>query len=509
MAHGRIIKFLVVFLVCLLAGTSGEAQILQGVMGSGGSAFNPAQLGNLLLWLDPSKGTFTDTGLTTAATTQGAAVKGWADQSGNGNNATDSSGGTLQLTTNGINGRPALKFAAGNKLVTPSFLTSNQSTTIYFVTSAFSGQSVETAFTSGSDFQAWFGATTSVSPQKWSIVNPTAGKNAAPPGTPAAHVLVGRWDGTFRLTSLDNYTYLDYSTENSGFSGALTLARPASTGNYYWSALFGDIFVFNAVHTPAQMRQMCDWLQRKYGQPSLYTLPNLALEGNSWVSEYVVSGSGAEGMNLTPSDVILGLGANYNYTKVGVAGRNITTMISQAPTEIDPFVDAGGSASIIAGWEIINQCGASTASQTYSYLQAWASARKAAGWGKVIIIDALPNPNSTSETCREGVNALLAADFPNSTSHSNVHSAGAGITYADYLVQLSQDATMGYGPTANCTGSGAPWSCCTGAGTSTCANGSGANNTSYYQTDHIHPDVSGAVILAPYIEGGYQAALGQ
>jgi lysophospholipase L1-like esterase len=472
-------------------------------------AFSPNQLPNLQLWLDPSKGTYQDTGLSTHATTQGATVNGWADQSGNGNNATYSSGGTLQLGANGINSKPALSFMSGNKLVTSSFLASNQATTVYLVVTAPPSSTVETAITNGSDFQSYFSATTNVSPQKWATVNPTNTHWISPPATRNVHIMMAKWDGTFRLTGLDNYVYMDYSSENSGLTGALTIARPAVTNSYNWPALIGDLLVYNAAHTPTQMAKVCNYLWTKYGQASLYTLPNLAFEGNSWVSEYVASGSEWEGVNGTPSDVIQGLGSNYNFTKIGVLGRNITTMTSQAPTEIDPSIMAG-TTNVIAGWEIVNQCSGSTAAQTYADLQAWATARKAAGWNKVVIVDSLPNPNSTVETCREGVNAYLAADFPTATSHSNVYSAGAGVTYADYMVQVSQDATMGYGPTANCTGNGVPWSCCTGSGTSSCTTSTGANyNGTYYQTDNIHPNVAGSAILAPYIQNGFKAALGQ
>jgi hypothetical protein len=67
-------------------------------------AFSPSDLPNLKLWLDPAVGTYTNTTLVTPATTDGASVKGWADQSGQNNNATDTTGAVLKLNSNGING---------------------------------------------------------------------------------------------------------------------------------------------------------------------------------------------------------------------------------------------------------------------------------------------------------------------------------------------------------------------------------------------------------------------
>lgn len=67
----------------------------------------PSPAAGYCLWLEADVGAYQNTGLSTPCTANGDAFKGWADQSGNANNATDSTGGLY--ATNVLNGKPALQ----------------------------------------------------------------------------------------------------------------------------------------------------------------------------------------------------------------------------------------------------------------------------------------------------------------------------------------------------------------------------------------------------------------
>jgi hypothetical protein len=449
---------------------------------SGTSDFIPSQLPNLTLWLDPSKDVYTDTGMTAMAATDGAAVNGWKDQSGHNNHATYAAGGILKLGANGIAGKPALLFSAGNRLETTSFLSSayDHAVSIYAVCTAPSITTVKTLLTFGTDFQQYMSATTNNSPyQAWGVVMPASSTYfIAPPGARNVHILASKIDGTFKTVFLDARYYLQYDTVSAGLTGLLRIARPGTTANYYWPALIGDILVYNAAHSQAQSRQVIDYLMKKYGEPSLYSIPVVAVQGNS-----MVFGFGATaGKTDLVTNISANLGNNYNIYHCGVSGRTVDTCISNAPTEIDPGVNPARTDNVFVGWEAINQIAAgSTPAQVMTKIASWCNSRASAGWNKRVIVDCLPH--STYETAREQVNDLLATDFPTATAYAHVYAAAAGITYAQYCVRVSEDPNMG------------------GGGQNT--------NTTYYYTDAIHPNANGYATLAPYVANGIRAALGQ
>lgn len=86
-----------------------------------GKTFLPIPPENLVLWLDASdSATLFDSVVGgSAVTSNGAAVKRWADKSGNGNNATEETNAPT-LSTNFKNGNNAINFSS-NKYLTGSF----------------------------------------------------------------------------------------------------------------------------------------------------------------------------------------------------------------------------------------------------------------------------------------------------------------------------------------------------------------------------------------------------
>lgn len=74
---------------------------------SGGAPFSPADLSGLSLWLKSDAG----------VTLSGSDVTAWADQSGNGNNASSSIGTRPTFVSNILNAKPVLRFdGAGQKM---------------------------------------------------------------------------------------------------------------------------------------------------------------------------------------------------------------------------------------------------------------------------------------------------------------------------------------------------------------------------------------------------------
>lgn len=103
------------------------------LLGVGGTAFTPLSL-SPTLWLDAS-----DTATITAAANR---VSAWADKSGNGNNASQSTAG-LKPTTNTttMNGRNVLDFSS-NLIVTSSFTITAATTTFIVFTSSSSAAQI-------------------------------------------------------------------------------------------------------------------------------------------------------------------------------------------------------------------------------------------------------------------------------------------------------------------------------------------------------------------------------
>jgi len=88
----------------------------------GGASFSPANVSGLSLWLKADAG----------VTTSGSNVTAWADQSGNGNNATARTGNAT-LVSSVINGKPVLRFDGTSNLITNNFFVNNYNTPITII----------------------------------------------------------------------------------------------------------------------------------------------------------------------------------------------------------------------------------------------------------------------------------------------------------------------------------------------------------------------------------------
>ncbi len=95
-----------------LSGLSGPSSIF-------GGAFIPSDIDGLILWLKADAGVFEDSAKTTPATDDGDVIGAWADQSGNGNDATQgTTANKPTLRLNVVNGLPVIRFDGTNDILT-------------------------------------------------------------------------------------------------------------------------------------------------------------------------------------------------------------------------------------------------------------------------------------------------------------------------------------------------------------------------------------------------------
>lgn len=152
-------------------------------------------------------------------------------------------------------------------------------------------------------------------------------------------------------------------------------------------------------------------------------------------------------------------------------------MISRAATRVDPFYRTAPQAApqVVIIWGGTNNL--TNATTTYNNIKSYCTARQAVGW-KCIILTILPRTQAgispSFETLRQSVNASLRADFPTATAHANIYT---GASYADYLIDIGSDATIGV------------------AGSEL--------NTTYY-LDKVHLANTGCAVAADYVKKAIQ-----
>lgn len=199
--------------------------------------------------------------------------------------------------------------------------------------------------------------------------------------------------------------------------------------------------------------------------------PNLVFDGDSLT----------EGYGLTippdakyPDQVVAPLGyAVDQLWNVAVGGQTAANRTSAAPTVVDPKYKTNGAPQIVIFWAGTNDLYFGTsAATTYARIVAYATARKAAGW-RVVLLTILPRSNIGTpagfEVARQSVNDSLLTDFSTATGEAGIWT---GAAYADYLVHVGGDSTIG---------------------------DAGDENNATYYADTIHPTAAGHAIMASII----------
>lgn len=192
-----------------------------------------------------------------------------------------------------------------------------------------------------------------------------------------------------------------------------------------------------------------------------------------------------EGFGLTippdvtyPNQVAALIGGGFAATNIGVGGQTCLQMASDAASQINPLFAPHLQKTLVVCWGGTNDLyfGASAAI-TYQRIVDYCRILRPVGW-RIIVLSILPRSNVGTpagfETSRQSVNNSLLADFSSSTIYTNVY---AGAPYADYLVHVGGDSTIG--------------------------DSGDENNTTYY-LDKVHLTSAGYAIVADYVRNAIQ-----
>ncbi len=238
---------------------------------------------NLMLWLDADKG----------ITTSGTAVTSWADQSGNGKNATGGTSPSLVASNPAFNNLPTvnfngssqymnvdLAFLAGSAYTIFAVTAKNSSSTpAYFLGNSTGSNSGNSALQCG-----WRGDTTLRLAQ---YNNDLDGNGPAFTGSELASLYGGKLDKSTghhlyyndaQIASNANTTAL--SSSNSGTLGRVYIQQGQSFPNNYFNGDIGEILVYNAALSDADRQAVDAYLNGKWALG--------------------ISGMGAGGNNLLP-----------------------------------------------------------------------------------------------------------------------------------------------------------------------------------------------------------------
>lgn len=153
-----------------------------------------------------------------------------------------------------------------------------------------------------------------------------------------------------------------------------------------------------------------------------------------------------------PAQCLASLGAGYFGINFGVYGQNIDSMIADAASEIDPYLDFARPKNILVAWEGTIVLASQSAAYAYAALKTYWAARRAAGW-KVVAVTILP-ATAVDNTKRAALNTLIASDPTLYDALADVaanHSIGddgdnADLTY--YVADGTHMTATGYGVVA-------------------------------------------------------------
>jgi lysophospholipase L1-like esterase len=99
---------------------------------------------------------------------------------------------------------------------------------------------------------------------------------------------------------------------------------------------------------------------------------------------------------------------NWRVSNVAQSGETIATMLSLAPTRVDPLYNSGALDNVVVIWGGTNDLeNGATVAATYANLAAYVAARHAKGW-KVVVVTMISRVNL--DTQKDAYNALIVAN---------------------------------------------------------------------------------------------------
>lgn len=216
--------------------------------------FVPSQLPGLVLWL---RG---DLGITI-----GTGVSAWADQSGNGNNASQATGSkqpTLKLSDPAYGGQATLSFASGSaQSMTLAALLPAEPFTAYVVGESTSGASQQEFFADGNNRTLYFNNT------DWALYD---GANATSSNTTQGSALAfcGVSDGVNVALYINASSPAAASHAATGLTASGTETIGSQGTSFYLNGKMAELIVYNQAHDPSHIQRVFQYFGSRYGQAS-------------------------------------------------------------------------------------------------------------------------------------------------------------------------------------------------------------------------------------------------
>ncbi len=286
-------------------------------------------------------------------------------------------------------------------------------------------------------------------------------------GAPSAsnwYLLVGKYDSsTGKIYLKVNNGLVDSATSAGAWDGTNEF-RIGGVASYYANAYVDEVGLWKKATTDLEDRTL--WNTGTGIQYPFDSTPLVVFDGDSLTRGY--------GLNITTDSYPYQLRSSlsgYTYDVEGANGESLSTMLANAPTNIDPLYNSRRTKNIVVIWGGINDFiwDSKTAAQVYADTVSYGQARRAAGW-KVVVVTTLPTGNASApadyETKRTTLNANILANWN---------------TFADAIADPGADATIGQT--------------------------SSPNNTSYYQSDKTHLTAVGATIVANLVKAAIQSPI--
>ncbi len=302
----------------------GAMTMFYPVQGASDSGKGPGGVGNtdgtgaLKLWLKAGTGVYSDDGCTSAAG-DGGAVACWADQSGNGNNFTQSTAGYRpSFTTSGVNNQPLINFDGSSQYLEKSFTTAinTDDFTVYVVAHASSnGSTFRSPFASHCSASGYMFYATDVNNWNfWLYKGPQwAKEDGLEVDIINWHMLTGYYEGEINGVPYFDIDGTNYDHEN-GMSYTKNQSCPARIGagetqqaspGAYFAGDIAEVIIYDINLSLAQRTLVNNYLSEKY---------NIAINGDKY----------SDGDPSYTSDVA-GIGKDEGPNGTGASGGMIIT----------------------------------------------------------------------------------------------------------------------------------------------------------------------------------------
>jgi lysophospholipase L1-like esterase len=411
----------------------------------------------------------------------GATITTLTDQSGNGRDFTASSTAKPILKTNILNGGNVIRFDATDDLmVGPNALAGTSGLTVVTVAGATvtngAGLCVSKHSTFGSALGEWsFRLNTATNVRgradMAAVVGATTYSTIAEPVChPSIGIFTLAWAGSSSPAIYHN-GLLQTNIVNNNWSGLATMpttTEPLRIGGIpgFTSTSGGDLaelLIWGRKLTSAELAVVHAELKGRHFRDLI------VCDGDSLTSGITGSPS-ASNWRPWPSQAEPLLARRAMIYDVAVQGQTVANVAADLATQVYPLKQANYSRNIYIVWVGTNDLGGDTPANIKAAIASLATSVKAQGF-RVVIATILPRSNfGNVEADRQTLNTLLRADFTTATRDSLVTRPAAGISYADLLVNVAGDTRIG--------------------------DAGDELDTTYYLTDLVHLNNTGAAIPA-------------